>query len=144
MVSLPIFILTRREVTLWRSSKNTGRHQVIQEEPQEPQPRRVRTLAVAVVAVVGVIIAVLGHPVPSLAAAVVTTALSRLILGLPPSGDLPLELMSRAFGSVAGRKTSRRPIDDDKEAEQDLPPGTASETPSSLGEDTDKDQIDRN
>jgi hypothetical protein len=104
-----------------------GRHQVIQEEPQGPQPGRARALAVAIVAVVGVVIAVLGHPVPSLAAAVVTTALSRLILGLPPSADLPLELMTRAFGSVAGLKKPRHQIDDNKQGQQDLPPDAVGE-----------------
>jgi hypothetical protein len=73
-------------------------------EPQGPMPGRVGIFAVTIVAVVGVVIAVLGHPVPSLAAAVITTALSGLLLGLPPSADLPLELWSRAFGSVAGLK----------------------------------------
>jgi hypothetical protein len=81
-----------------------GRCQVIQDKPQGPPSGRVRIFAVAIVAVVSIVVAVLGQPVPSLAAAVITTALARLILGLPPSEDLPLDLVRRAFGSVTGFK----------------------------------------
>jgi len=97
-----------------------GRRQVIEEKPQGPRPGRVYALSMAIVAVVGVVIAVLGHPVPSLAAAVVTTALSRLVLGLPPNAELPLELMTRALGSVTGLKKPGHHLGESKQGQQDL------------------------
>jgi hypothetical protein len=94
---------------------------VIQGKRQGP-PGRVCAFTVTIVGVVGIVIAVLGHPVPSVAAAVITTALSRLLLGLPPSADLPFELVSRAFGSRSGLTKSRHPTDDTNLGLDDLPP----------------------
>jgi hypothetical protein len=93
---------------------------VIQEKPQGP-PGRVRVFALTIVAVVGMVIAVFGHPAPSFAAAVITTALSRLILGLPPSADLPFELIFRALGSVTGSKKPRPPLGGPEQGQDELP-----------------------
>jgi hypothetical protein len=94
---------------------------VIQEKPPRSARDHVHVFTVTMVAVVGVVVAVFGHPVPSLAAAVIITALSRLILGLAPSAEMPIELMSRFFGSVPGFKKSRPPSDDTEHDQDELP-----------------------
>ncbi len=107
-------------------SEECRRYQVDQGEPQRPPSSRVHVSAVTIVAVAGVVVAVLGHPVPSLAAAVITTALSRLMLGVPPNADLPLELTRRFIASAAGFRRPRRKKGRTRQSQVGLPPVTRS------------------